>query len=298
MENKIENLDIQNTESPSENQQSDSVPTQNIPSVSSYADAPTSDAINPDVPQVRQSLPPEQLTTTVPTQQTVNVTDDSSSRQVDENSPDQETTAQEPAQINQTEDTNSSIQQQTHIEKQVDNSELSPSQNTSSPVVDQNKDQESQKVIIKEIIREVPVEKIVEKEVIKEIPDERVVVKEVPVVKIVEKIVIKEIPVEKLTEKIVEKEIKVFDQDRFNEEIKKRALSLLPQALQSKKQRRDNRVQKFLEFIQNEKTATSGQLQVHLKLSAMTVLRYANLLIRSGKIKYHGKRRSRVYIAV
>lgn len=49
--------------------------------------------------------------------------------------------------------------------------------------------------IIKEVIKEVPVEKIVEKEVI------------VPVEKIVEKIVEKEVPVEKIVEKIVEKQV-------------------------------------------------------------------------------------------
>ena len=64
--------------------------------------------------------------------------------------------------------------------------------------------------VIKEVIKEVPVEKIVEKpvEVIKEVPVE--VIKEVPVEKIVEKPVevikevIKEIPVEKIVEKPVE----------------------------------------------------------------------------------------------
>lgn len=51
--------------------------------------------------------------------------------------------------------------------------------------------------VIKEVIKEVPVEKIVEKEVIREVPVE----------KIVEKIVEKEVPVEKIVEKIVEKPV-------------------------------------------------------------------------------------------
>lgn len=52
---------------------------------------------------------------------------------------------------------------------------------------------------VKEVIREVPVEKIVEKEVVKEVPVE--VIKEVPVDRIVEKEVVKEVPVE--VEKVV-----------------------------------------------------------------------------------------------
>ena len=66
-----------------------------------------------------------------------------------------------------------------------------------------------EKEVIKEVpvekIVEVPVEKIVEKEVIKEVPVEKIV--EVPVEKIVEKEVIKEVPVEKIVEVPVEKEV-------------------------------------------------------------------------------------------
>lgn len=82
------------------------------------------------------------------------------------------------------------------------------------------------RIIEKEVIKEVPVEKIVEKIVIKKVPTEKIVeiikevpveikrdsqiitkevIKEVPVEKIVE--VIKEVTVEKIVEVIVEKEI-------------------------------------------------------------------------------------------
>ena len=71
-----------------------------------------------------------------------------------------------------------------------------------------------EKIVEKEVIKEVPVEKIVEKEVIKEVPVEKrvekEVVREVPVEKIVEKVVEVEkrveVPVEKIVEKIVEVE--------------------------------------------------------------------------------------------
>ena len=75
-----------------------------------------------------------------------------------------------------------------------------------------------EKIVEKEVIKEVPVEKVIEKivEVEKrvEVPVEKIVEKivevekrvEVPVEKIVEKEVIKEVPVEKIVEKIVEVE--------------------------------------------------------------------------------------------
>ena len=84
-----------------------------------------------------------------------------------------------------------------------------------------------EKIVEKEVVKEVPVEvekrvevpveKIVEKEVVKEVPVEKIVEKivevekrvEVPVEKIVEKEVVKEVPVEKIVEKIVEVEKRV-----------------------------------------------------------------------------------------
>lgn len=64
-----------------------------------------------------------------------------------------------------------------------------------------------EKVIEKEVIREVPVEKIIEKEIIKEVPVEKIVevIKEVPIeikgeTQIVTKEIIKEVPVEKIVE--------------------------------------------------------------------------------------------------
>ncbi|MBO7721236.1 MAG: hypothetical protein J6T01_02405 [Kiritimatiellae bacterium] len=70
-----------------------------------------------------------------------------------------------------------------------------------------------EKVVEKEVIKEVPVEKVVEKEVRVEVPVEKIVEKivEVPVEKIVEKTV--EVPVEK----IVEVEKVVVDEKRVNE---------------------------------------------------------------------------------
>lgn len=55
--------------------------------------------------------------------------------------------------------------------------------------------------VVKEVIKEVPVEKIVEKEVVKEIPVEKVIEKEVPIEKIVET------PVEKIVEVPVERKV-------------------------------------------------------------------------------------------
>lgn len=63
------------------------------------------------------------------------------------------------------------------------------------------------RIVEKEVIKEVPVDKIVEKEVVKE------VVREVPVEKVVIKEVVKEVPVEKVVEKIV----KVSDDTQINE---------------------------------------------------------------------------------
>ena len=53
-----------------------------------------------------------------------------------------------------------------------------------------------EKEVVKEVVKEVPVEKEVVKEVVKEVPVEKVVVKEVPV----EKVVVKEVPVEQVKE--------------------------------------------------------------------------------------------------
>lgn len=166
--------------------------------------------------------------------------------------------------------------------------------NPTPHTVPQNTQIEDPQVIIKEVIKEVPVEKIVEKEVIKEVPVEKIVIKEVPVEKIVEKIVTKEIPVEK----VIEKEIKVFDQERFTEEIRKRALSLLPHALQSKKLKKDMRIERVFEYIKSQKSATTGQIQKHLHISAMTVFRYTNTLIAQNRITFSGHRRARIYSTV
>ena len=68
-----------------------------------------------------------------------------------------------------------------------------------------------EKIVEKEIIKEVPIEKFVEKEIIKE------VIKEVPIEKVVVKEVIKEIPIEKVVEKI----IKVSDDTQINELLSK-----------------------------------------------------------------------------
>jgi len=144
----------------------------------------------------------------------------------------------------------------------------------------QNIKQSEPQVIIKERILEIPVEKIV--------------YKEVPIEKIVEKIVTKEIPVDRIIEKVV----KVFDEERFKEEIKKRAISLLPKALQNKKNKRDQRLNRVLEYINVHKKATTGEIQAHLRLSPMTVHRYTSSLIHEGKIRFDGKRRSRVYISL
>lgn len=59
-----------------------------------------------------------------------------------------------------------------------------------------------EKIVEKEVVKEVPVEKIVTKTV--EVPVEKVVVVEKPVEKIVEKVVTKEVEVEKVVEKKVE----------------------------------------------------------------------------------------------
>ena len=76
-----------------------------------------------------------------------------------------------------------------------------------------------EKIVEKEVIKEVPVEKIVEKKV--EVPVEKIVIVKQPVEKIVEKVVekpvekvitkevVKEVPVEKIVEKVVEKEVPV-----------------------------------------------------------------------------------------
>lgn len=164
-----------------------------------------------------------------------------------------------------------------------------PEEILTQPAIDtqsspQNISQSAPQIVIKEVIKEVPVEKIVEKEIIKEVP--------------VEKIVIKEVPVEKIVEKIVEKEVKVFDQERFTEEIRKRALSLLPHALQSKKMKKDMRIERVYEYIKSQRSATTGHIQKHLHLSAMTVFRYTNTLITQNRITFSGHRRARIYSAV
>lgn len=90
---------------------------------------------------------------------------------------------------------------------------------------------EVEKIIEKEIIREVPVEKIVEKEVIKEVPVEKIVEKEVPVevikevpvevIKEVEKEVIVEVEkiveIEKPVEKVITKEVYITDDEEVQE---------------------------------------------------------------------------------
>ena len=61
--------------------------------------------------------------------------------------------------------------------------------------------------VIKKI--EVPVEKIIEKEVIKEVPVEKIIEKEVPIEVIKEIVVEKEVPVEIIKEIVVEKEVPI-----------------------------------------------------------------------------------------
>lgn len=95
----------------------------------------------------------------------------------------------------------------------------------SGPVQEKIVEKEVIKEVPVEVIKEVPVEKVIEKEVpvevVKEVPVERLVevVKEVPVEKIVEVVkevpvekvveVVREVPVEKVVEKVVEKEVPV-----------------------------------------------------------------------------------------
>lgn len=71
-----------------------------------------------------------------------------------------------------------------------------------------------EKIVEKEVIKEVPVEKIVEKEIIVEVPVEKIVeiIKEVPIqikgdTQVITKEIIKEVPVEKIVEVINTEEV-------------------------------------------------------------------------------------------
>jgi hypothetical protein len=124
-----------------------------------------------------------------------------------------------------------------------------------------------EKIIEKEVIREVPVERIVEKEVIKE------VIREVPVVN------------QEEVQKQVSERLKTEQDERRK---------LANEARTQKK--RDN-LNKILEFVKEKKIVTNDDIRDFLRISQSTATNYLTELAKSGKLKRQGEHGGTKYTA-
>ena len=140
--------------------------------------------------------------------------------------------------------------------------------------------QEEEEKVIEKIV-----ERVVEKpvEVIKEI------IKEVPVERIVE--------VEKIVEKPVEviKEIKVFDEARARAEEKSRLIGSRTAALKARQRKRDEKLEKIVQFARERGRVTNDGAQTALGLADRTASWYLALLVRRGLLKKDGRGRGAHY---
>ena len=130
--------------------------------------------------------------------------------------------------------------------------------------------QEEEEKVIEKIV-----ERVVEKpvEVIKEI------IKEVPVERIVE--------VEKIVEKPVEviKEIKVFDEARARAEEKSRLIGSRTAALNARQRKRDEKLEKVVQFVREHGRVTNDEAQILLGISNRSATRYLSILAKAGRLR-------------
>ena len=163
--------------------------------------------------------------------------------------------------------------------------------------------------MVKEIIREVPVEKIVERvvekpvEVVREAPIEKIVervvekpvevVREVPIERIVERVVEK--PVEKIIEKEVVREVKVFDEVKAKEAWRTQAPSYRAASLSTRQRKRVQKLEKILAAAREKESVTNDEAQILLGVSDRTATRYLSVLAAQGKLKKRGTGRATTY---
>jgi len=160
-------------------------------------------------------------------------------------------------------------------------------------------------VIVREVVREVPVERIVERIVEKPVE----VIREVPVEKIVERVVekpievVKGIPVEKIVERVVEKpvevvkEVPVYDEARAAAENRRRLTRVHAQALQARRAKRDEKLERVVAHAREHGTITNDA-QILLGIPHRSAARYLALLAQQGKIKKTGRGRGAHYMPI
>ncbi len=151
-------------------------------------------------------------------------------------------------------------------------------------------------VIIKEVIREVPVETIVERIVEKPVEVVKEIVKEVPVDRVVERIVEK--PVEKIIEKEVVREVPVFDHRQHAEEVKKKARMLVVPATAQRQAKRDVKLAKVLEEAKRKGRIGNNDVQILVAVSDRTARNYLAELVKQGKLKTVHRGRWAHYVPV
>lgn len=142
--------------------------------------------------------------------------------------------------------------------------------------------------VIREVVREVPVEKIMEVEKIVEKPVEKIVerVVEKPAEKVVERVAEK--PIEKIVEKEVVREVKVYDEARAREEAKLRLIGSRAAALQARRLRRDQKLEKILQCARERGKITNNEVQILIGTTDATARRYLVALVSKGRLKKVG----------
>lgn len=158
--------------------------------------------------------------------------------------------------------------------------ETPPQQTQSSPSL-----QPQPQIIEKEVIKEVPVEVI--KEVIKEVPVEvvREVIKEVPVEKEVIREVIREVP-----RQVEDPEFNRRVEEKLQERLKMEAAARRKLAIQARIKKKEDNLNKTLEFVRARKIVTTSDIKGLLGVSQSTAVKYLKELVRRGALKQEGAR--------
>lgn len=147
-------------------------------------------------------------------------------------------------------------------------------------------------IIEKEVIKEVPVEVI--KEVIKEVPVEVIkeVIKEVPVEKEVIKEVIREVP-----RQVEDPEFNRRVEEKLQERLTMEAAARRKLAIQARIKKKEDNLNKTLEFVRARKIVTTSDIKGLLGVSQSTAVKYLKELVRRGALKQEGERGRTKYSA-